>query len=172
MFKMCKLLGLTCAGVGLAMAPASAMAQAHLNVPATQHVMLLAETDNGTCCQAGQCFRFVHFPTRLLPDGTTTAFTIPGDRVLVITDFEWNWQSTDNTFQDQQQLFRLIPAGTADDFAKSNALTDSNSFTGASVEATSGFVVAPGTSICGFFAFGNPPFLGTATLRGYLDRRH
>jgi hypothetical protein len=41
----------------------------------------------------------------------------------------------------------------------------------ASVEATSGFVVAQDTSICGFFAFGNPPFLANATLRGYLDQQ-
>jgi hypothetical protein len=35
----------------IAAAPAG-MAQAHLSVPANQHVILLAEPDNGTCCIA------------------------------------------------------------------------------------------------------------------------
>ena len=149
-----------------------ATAQAHLRVPARQHVILLSEIDNGTCCTAGQCFRFVHFPTRLLPNGQTETFSIPKGKTLVITDVEWNWTSQDNTFTDQAQLFRLfLGPSNANDVAKSNATTDTNSFAGSSVALPSGFTVDRETPLCGFFAFGNPPFLGTATLGGYLDNR-
>jgi hypothetical protein len=153
----------------VAAAPA-AMAQAHLRVPANQHVILLAEPDNGTCCQIGQCFRFVHFPTRLLPNGQTEEFAIPPGKTLVITDVEWNWRNQNEPFVNQNQLFRLgLGANNANDVAKSVAMTDSNSFAGATVALTSGFTVARGTPVCGFFAFGGFGFLGSATLGGYLD---
>jgi hypothetical protein len=149
----------------------TAFAQSHLRVPPSQHVILLSEPDDGTCCSAGQCFRFVHFPTRLLPNGQTQRFTIPQGRTLVITDVEWNWlyTGTSDPFPNQQQLFRVGFPNSATDLAKSNALTDQNSFGGASVSLQSGFTVASGNQICGFFAFGSSPFLTSVTLGGYLD---
>ena len=50
-------------------------------------------------------------------------------------------------------------------------MTDINSFGGASIGLTSGFTVARGTPICGFFGFGSSRFLGNATLGRYLDTR-
>jgi hypothetical protein len=150
-------------------APA-AIAQSHLNVPASRHVILNSEVDDGTCCSSGACFRFIHFPTQLLPNGETRPFSIPRDKTLVITDVEWNWQNTDNNFPNQAQLLRLfLGPNSIPDVAKSNALTDGNSFAGAAIALTSGFTVASGTPICGFFGFGTSPFLGFATLGGYLD---
>ncbi len=156
----------------IAIAPV-AKAQAHLGVPVHQHVILLAESDDGTCCQAGQCFRFVHFPTRLLPNGQTEEFSIPPGKKLVITDIEWNWINQIQPFPNQNQLFRLnLGPNNTNDVAKSVAKTDSNSFAGKTEALTSGFTVARGTPICGFFAFGQFPFQSTATLGGYLDDVH
>jgi hypothetical protein len=170
MFRSAKEFGFAFALVAfIAVAPA-VMAQAHLSVPANQHVILLAEPDNGTCCQAGQCFRFVHFPKRLLPNGETEDFAIPHGKTLVITDVEWNWSNQNQPFVNQNQLFRLVLGpNTANDVAKSVAMTDSNSFAGATEALTSGFTVAQGTPVCGFFAFGPSQFLSSATLGGYLD---
>jgi hypothetical protein len=145
-------------------------AQAHLRVPAQQHVVLLSENDDGTCCQAGQCFRYIHFPTRLFPDGHTESFTIPPGRVLVLTDLEWTYSNSVNPFANQTQLFRLLlGSGTSDDVAKSAAKTDDNSLAFGSLQMTSGFTVARGTPLCGFFGFGDSGFLARAVVRGYLD---
>jgi hypothetical protein len=53
--------------------------------------------------------------------------------------------------------------------AKSVARTDRNSFAGATEALTSGFTVAQGTPVCGFFAFAPSQFLNSVTLGGYLD---
>jgi hypothetical protein len=167
---MAKAFDVVCAMISIAAVAPAAMAQSHLNVPASQHVILASEGDDGTCCSVGQCFRFVHFPLRLLPNGQTEPFSIPSDKVLVITDVEWDWVNSNNPFLNQTQLLRLfLGPGTAVDVAISSAVTDGNSFAGASIGLTSGFTVAPGTPVCGFFGFGGPGFLAHVTLGGYLD---
>jgi hypothetical protein len=170
MFRSAKEFGFAFALVAFIAAAPAGIAQAHLGVPANQHVILLAQSDDGTCCQAGQCFRFVHFPTRLLPNGQTEVFAIPHGKTLVITDVEWNWSNQNQPFVNQSQVFRLfLGPNTANDVAKSVAMTDSNSFAGTTEALTSGFTVAQGTPVCGFFAFGSSQFLSSATLGGYLD---
>jgi hypothetical protein len=170
MFSSAKTRGVTFALLASIAAVPPAMAQAHLRVPANQHVILLSESDDGTCCQAGQCFRFVHFPTRLLPDGKTEQFSIPQGKILVITDVEWNWSNQVHPAPNQSQLFRLfLGPNTANDVAKSAAMTDSDSFAEGTLVLESGFTVAKGTPVCGFFAFGESGFLSHVTLGGYLD---
>lgn len=155
-----------------ALAPV-ASAQAHLRVPADNHVILLSESDDGTCCAAGQCFRYVHFPKRLLPNGQTEDFSVPHGKVLVVTDVEWTWSSSNNSFPNRRQLLRLLLGPmTSNDVAKSSAITDFNSFAADSLALTSGFTVAHDTPVCGFFGFGNSPFLANVTLGGYLDVAH
>jgi hypothetical protein len=168
-----KAFGLACAIAGLVGGASTARAQAHLGVPAKEHVILLSQSDNGTCCQAGLCFRFVRFPIRLLSNGKTETFKIPAGKILVITDVEWNWSNEIHPFINETQLFRLfLGPKTSNDVAKSSAMTDSNSFAAATVALTSGFTVAQGTPVCGFFAFGESGFLANATLGGYLDDIH
>jgi hypothetical protein len=105
-----------------------------------------------------------------LPNGQTEEFSIPPGKTLVITDIEWNWINQNQPFPNQNQLFRLfLGPNTSNDVAKSVAMTDSNSFAGATEALTSGFTVARGTPVCGFFAFGQSQFLSSATLGGYLD---
>jgi hypothetical protein len=106
----------------------------------------------------------VHFPKRLLPNGETEDFAIPHGKTLVITDVEWNWSNQNQPFVNQNQLFRLfLGPNTANDVAKSVAMTNSNSFAGAMEALTSGFTVAQGTPVCGFFAFGPSQFLAPST---------
>jgi hypothetical protein len=100
----------------------------------------------------------------------TEDFAIPHGKTLVITDVEWNWSNQNQPFVNQSQLFRLfLGPNTANDVAKSVAMTDSNSFAGTTEALTSGFTVAQGTPVCGFFAFGPSQFVSSATLGGYLD---
>jgi hypothetical protein len=97
-------------------------------------------------------------------------FNLEDKLALVITDVEWNWVNQNQPFINQSQLFRLfLGPNSANDVAKSVAMTDSNSFAGATEALTSGFTVARGTPVCGFFAFGPSQFLASATLGGYLD---
>lgn len=90
----------------------AAFAQSHLNVPASQHVILQAQDDDGTCCAFGLCRRYVRFTTEILPDGTTQPFSIPSDKVLVITDWDWTFTTRD-TYPNSPLNFFLILGGQA-----------------------------------------------------------
>lgn len=166
-------LALTIAGamMSFVLATPAAVAQSHLNVPASQHVILESAPDDGTCCTLGQCFRFVRFDTQILPDHQRQPFSIPSDKTLVITDVQWSWVGTNNQAPNQTlSLTLILGQQTAVDVAQSRAMTDASSSAGDSLILHSGFTVAPGTPICGaFFGFAGPPFLSHVILGGYLD---
>jgi len=110
------------------------------------------------------------FPNAAVSGWAHREFYDPTGKGLVLTDLEWTYSNSVNPFANQTQLFRLLlGSGTSDDVAKSAAKTDDNSLAFGSLQMTSGFTVARGTPLCGFFGFGDSGFLARAVVRGYLD---
>lgn len=160
-------------GLALAMASWAAPALAQraalvkdVDRPApSQHVTVM--TFSATACNGGFAGARA-IDTRILPDGTTSSFTIPAGQVLVVTSI----QASVQTRSSVNATVRVGPAcgpGCMMPFADLMVLTDSVGRGGTHLELPTGFVVKPGVQLCvADVNFGGPNAF--ATVRGYLAK--
>ncbi len=113
---------------------------------------------------------------RVLPNGQTVPFEIPGNRLLVVTDVEWLVLPTEpfEDFGGQQLRLRIELADGATVFlSRPITITPENRFgpVGSSEQLTTGFVVGTLSQFCAQVrpnAEGFDENLWQLILRGYL----
>jgi hypothetical protein len=156
----------------IAAAAAAAPPPSHVNQPVVEHVVLegVVSPDGGACT----------WLYRGLGHGSQVpAVLVPAGRRLVITDVEWQVYGNQGAFSPADSLWVEIrltddgPVGTYRVFLSRTLPGLGQSLVGASEQLTTGFTVAPKTSMCAlpYGVHGETDPLLTVynvLLRGYL----
>ncbi|MGZ6125898.1 MAG: hypothetical protein ACXWLR_13110 [Myxococcales bacterium] len=148
-------------------ASATAHADTHLGQPASDSVTLEAVNTLPVCPPGFFTLTFV----RNLPDGTSVEFAIPPNKVLVVTDLDWQYNSGSPETRQTLRLFLVNKTGPGFGVRvfESTIALDSSGNGGKSEAATSGFVVSAAANICVDASPGGG-VLNHLLLRGYLTQ--
>jgi hypothetical protein len=118
-------------------------------------------SDGTTCAGSGLLVN-----TRILPDGTTTPFTIPAKQVLVITEVEWGVIDVPVSQTFDFYLFLTTTPATALPLVASSALADATGHAGTTTQVSNAIVKA-GPSLC---AVDYPGSSSLFLVRGFLAK--
>jgi hypothetical protein len=124
----------------------------------SQLVTLVASDD----CESGAGFLY---GTRLLPDGTATAFTIPPKQVLVVT--RWGFNFNGGSGLAGANAFLRID-GTSAAIAHLTFAFDAEGRAGDAVDLQG--VVGEGRALCGYHNAGASVTPGSGFVEGYLTK--
>ena len=149
----------------------------HMGVPPEDHVILQTLGVLGQCDALGLA-RY-EFRTRMFMDGRVTSdFSIPEGRVLVVTDFDWQYKHPQGASKaGELTIMRLnITEGSGfnSDYYRvldSAIILGPEGSGGTSENLTSGILVASGSQLCMDVTPGSngpPSGIQHAIIRGYL----